>query len=1571
MDVLARVLKIVLAALLAMLLVLVGLSVAGLVVLKYTDWSNQEGALTAVIETFTDWEVEALGSIDIALFFPTVVTVEDVELSQTSRQSSLSSVSADRFEISFDPLSPFLNERLIIHDIHSSGARIVARQTPETAPESPPPSIPAIGGARIRDSGLVYKTAQGEQDLRFHVARLDLVSQSQGNGLFVAGRGTIEGMDFTVDGSLGSLQKLTDSQAPLPVDLEVFIAEDRLGVQGEMAVREQGLTFDLNTSVDGNSLGRIARAFGVSMGEMPAYRGRVSASKSESRIAVDNLSLRLGESRFSGTAALQLDQPQPRLSADLSAPLLRRQDLDGLLSPRGPAGGEEQRAPVKGAGASDSTWALPFDVTALNDFSADVTVSVGEYHGGALVPAVSDASLEATVEEGRATLTGQLQAEFQQEDLDVQLEAELGPVTNAGEEPQPVPFSVGVSAMDDNLLIKGQVMPGSGTEELEMEVAAKGNNLGRFAQLAGLALVDVPAYEARLSATLAGQALALEDLSLSLGESRVSGSASVDLQPAVPRLSADLEAPLLRREDILSLVPEGSTDAKQQGSSVQVPSLEVLHSFGADVAVSVGEYRGQTLGPIVSGVDLAAALEDGRVTLSGQAEAEGLTFSLEGGLGPPAEPGAEPEPVPFMLKASALEDTFAVEGEILPGTGDMLLAVQVAARGNSLGRIAQAFSLGLGEVPAYTATLSANVFPEEVAFKDLQLTLGESALSGSGSLQLGGARPRLQADLDASKLRQEDINTLIPQGGTGAQNGPSGSPLGLDLLSGSGSGGTPGKLVGAYPAVRGARPPGLVYATPANLPRPGTGLRYAAAPGNASGQRAANDEASPDAQAQDRAGGDESAAAGQSEGGGLFGNLDLDIDLSVDEYLPGFLGPLLSLSGLDISLEDGRVTASGQVEVAELEAEVDASAALPFGKGGGPFHLELSAMGDRLVVDGVLMPEAKDVLVSLDARAEGNSLGRIAGAFGVPMGNVPAYKASLSAAGSTERVRVRDLQMTLGYSHLYGSATLQLDTPQPLLRADLGASMLRREDITSLIPQGPEEQAAEPVNLDFLRALDAQVDMAVAEYRGDAVGPAVQGGKLNLSLDEGELGLSGYLNVPEGEIDLTASLGPPPQQGSGSVPFSVEAGTFGDTLALDGQIMTGSADTLLTAEGALEGDSLGQVAGLFGMSLGEIPPYQGQFSARVAQQRAILDDVQLTLGQSRVQGSGRVQLEGERPYVEADLEVPLLRQQDIAGLLPQAEKQPQEESDAEQPAQATVFSREPIALDWLHQVNADLALQVKRVEGERLGAAIGEGLLEANLENGRLSVDPLRFGLADGLLEGTLLLSDRGDPPQLQADLEATDLDLDNLFKAITGNEGEGWQAQGEFRGFLTLRTSGNTANEWASRLDGQIGFAIFEGALPAVIVEAIGLDVTETLASGIGENALTDVNCGVVNLDVTDGVVQTEALILSTDDSNIVGNGQIDLAEERVDLQLEAVAKDFSVFASDSPIQISGPLTDIQASLLTGELAASVVAAAGLALVNPLLAAIPFAELGLAEEDRCRELEEELREVQAKSTQQ
>jgi AsmA protein len=112
-----------------------------------------------------------------------------------------------------------------------------------------------------------------------------------------------------------------------------------------------------------------------------------------------------------------------------------------------------------------------------------------------------------------------------------------------------------------------------------------------------------------------------------------------------------------------------------------------------------------------------------------------------------------------------------------------------------------------------------------------------------------------------------------------------------------------------------------------------------------------------------------------------------------------------------------------------------------------------------------------------------------------------------------------------------------------------------------------------------------------------------------------------------------------------------------------------------------------------------------------------------------------------------------------------------------------------------------------------------------------------------------------------------------------------------------------------------------------------------------------------VADFSVTSGVMQSRALVLDTAVNTLTGSGQINLANETLDLTIVPRTKVSSVVALRSPVYVKGTFDKPRVELDTGRIATRSVGALALGLLNPLLALIPLFEAGPGVESACGEL--------------
>jgi hypothetical protein len=112
----------------------------------------------------------------------------------------------------------------------------------------------------------------------------------------------------------------------------------------------------------------------------------------------------------------------------------------------------------------------------------------------------------------------------------------------------------------------------------------------------------------------------------------------------------------------------------------------------------------------------------------------------------------------------------------------------------------------------------------------------------------------------------------------------------------------------------------------------------------------------------------------------------------------------------------------------------------------------------------------------------------------------------------------------------------------------------------------------------------------------------------------------------------------------------------------------------------------------------------------------------------------------------------------------------------------------------------------------------------------------------------------------------------------------------------------------------GQTVLTMTSGGLDALIVEAIGLDIAESLVVLLDSLAQSEedkvpIRCAIVNFQLDQGIATARPVVIDTTDSKFIVDGTTNLRDETLDLFLQSYPKDVSPLSFNQPLHIAGPL--------------------------------------------------------------
>lgn len=424
-------------------------------------------------------------------------------------------------------------------------------------------------------------------------------------------------------------------------------------------------------------------------------------------------------------------------------------------------------------------------------------------------------------------------------------------------------------------------------------------------------------------------------------------------------------------------------------------------------------------------------------------------------------------------------------------------------------------------------------------------------------------------------------------------------------------------------------------------------------------------------------------------------------------------------------------------------------------------------------------------------------------------------------------------------------------------------------------------------------------------------------------------------------------------------PFPVEAEiTVGATRAKVSGTVTGlSPLTELNLALDLRGASLSHLFPLIGTALPDTPPYRiaGQLSH--AENLWDFREFSGKVGDSDLAGSVRFDRRSERPKLSGELRSKLLDFDDLAGFIggtPAAGAG--ETASAAQKRQAArrqggerVLPDAQFRLGRLRAMDADVNLTVERIRRE--GLPLDDLKIHFLLDDGVLKLDPLNFGVAGGNVVSRITLNGQKEALAADARINFNKLRLDRLFPNVELTR----TSVGSVSGRAELTGNGNSFAQLLASADGDIAAVVAGGQVSNLLLEFAGIDGAEIIKFLLGGDRNARLRCAVADFKIDDGLMQTEVFVFDTTDTNIIGEGTINLQNEQLELTLTPLPKDKSILSGRSPLHVTGTFKDPAFAPDMGVLAARGGAALVLgALAGPLAALLPLVETGPGRDSDC-----------------
>lgn len=495
----------------------------------------------------------------------------------------------------------------------------------------------------------------------------------------------------------------------------------------------------------------------------------------------------------------------------------------------------------------------------------------------------------------------------------------------------------------------------------------------------------------------------------------------------------------------------------------------------------------------------------------------------------------------------------------------------------------------------------------------------------------------------------------------------------------------------------------------------------------------------------------------------------------------------------------------------------------------------------------------------------------------------------------------------------------------PLLRGQVRIPEIRLTRPDLLLETAPGKN--QPGNWDFLGPSDGQppvlqrlrVDDGRLKFL-DAAGRtdilvALNSGKPRSADSAPPLLVSGKGRWQGNPFTLNGNTESPLEPTNSEHPFRIHLdGRAGATHAIaTGTLTNPFALRTFDLDFALSGQDMEDLYPLIGLAIPSTPPYRLKGRLKRNNNTWRYENFTGVAGDSDLNGTAQIEVGGERPFLKADLVSRRLDFDDLAGFIGAPPKTGAgESSNAEQKAQAAALAAKarilpdkPYDLSKLRAMDADVKWKAQRINSPALPLDDMDAHLK--LDDGLLRLEPLNFGVAGGDIRSNIRMDARKPTIATQLKASIRKVQLGGLFPDAKLAE----QASGGISGEIDLSGTGNSIAAMLGSSDGQVAVGMGRGHIGNLIMELAGLDIAESLKFLFTGDRQIPLRCAWGDFGVQRGLMTSKQMAFDTTDTLILGEGTIDLKQEKLDLLLRPRPKDISILALRSPLRIGGTFKD------------------------------------------------------------
>jgi uncharacterized protein involved in outer membrane biogenesis len=231
-----------------------------------------------------------------------------------------------------------------------------------------------------------------------------------------------------------------------------------------------------------------------------------------------------------------------------------------------------------------------------------------------------------------------------------------------------------------------------------------------------------------------------------------------------------------------------------------------------------------------------------------------------------------------------------------------------------------------------------------------------------------------------------------------------------------------------------------------------------------------------------------------------------------------------------------------------------------------------------------------------------------------------------------------------------------------------------------------------------------------------------------------------------------------------------------------------------------------------------------------------------------------------------------------------------------------LFSAEPWPLDWLKHVEGEITWPIGTLV--RGGASARDVAVNLAFKDGAATLKYVKAKIEGGTIDGSGSLKPGKSTPVLTLKLDAKGIQSAPLL-SMMGLEDV--LTVGRVNMNMDVNGPGTSLRNLMAGLNGKAGFSTGAGQIRNAFAQLLLANLFGLLTPVDG-NA-SSISCIAGNFDIKQGIASTRGTVVETPGATVVGTGNIDLRNERIDMRVDPKSKNLNLSAIAVPMRITGPL--------------------------------------------------------------